>query len=111
MFLAERDSAGNVRHIDANHRFTFFRSSASKTVYVDLHHVLMTPVSDNVAVVIEMRDPARHRCTDTANKACDGTGFRPKKGSYIYVDRRCLVTVTKENQASFVFGLACSVER
>jgi len=110
MFLAECDSACNVRHIDANHRFALFRSSASQTVDVNLHYFLMTPVSDNIAIIIEMRNPARHGSTDAGDKTCDGTGLVPEWGSYVPVERRCLVTVRQEYQASFIFGLARSVD-
>ena len=85
MFLAERDSTCDVRHIDANHRFSLLRRRPSKAVYVDLHHFLMAPVTDNIAVVIEMRNPARNVPTDPSDKPFDGTGVRPERGPYVSV--------------------------
>lgn len=110
MFLAQRDSTRDVRHIDANHRFTLLRCRAPKTVYVDLHHFLMAPVADNVAVIIEMRNPARHVPTDPGDKTYDGTGFRPERGPYVSVEWRRLVTVGQENKASFMFALVGSID-
>jgi len=104
VFLAERDSTRDVRHVYADHRFSLLRGSASQTVYVYLHHFLLTPVSDYMSSIIDMRNPARHGPTDPGDKACDGAGFSPERRPYVPVERRRLVTIREENEARFAFG-------